>query len=177
MAGNFLCGPEAEVAVFRRTEAATFQVHRPDKSPKVIAFGGGADQPVVGDWDGDGRVNPGVRTPDTKTFALKTPVGITTLVFGKPADLPVAGDWDGDGVWEIGIRRPASSTFRLRAADTTVSIVSLGDADDLPVTGDWDGDRRTDLGVFDVATATFTLRVVDADGLRLDGPGAVRRAG
>ena len=165
VAGNFLAGPEAELAVFRRTELATFQVRRPGKSAKVIAFGGGADQPVVGDWDGDGRVNPGVRTPSTKTFALQTPAGITTLAFGKPADLPVAGDWDGDGLWEVGIRRPARSVFRLRAADATVSVVKLGDANDLPVTGDWDGDRRTDLGVFDIATAAFTLRVVDADGL------------
>ena len=165
VAGNFVGGAEAEVAVFRRTEAATFQVRRPDMAPKVIPFGGAADQPVVGDWDGDGRVNAGVRTPATRTFALKTPVGVTTLAFGKPADLPVAGDWDGDGLWEIGIRRPTSALFRLRATDGTVSVASLGDADDLPVTGDWDGDRRTDLGVYDVATATFTLRIVDADGL------------
>ena len=165
VAGNFVGGVAAEVAVFRRTQAATFQIHRPDKGPKVIPFGGGADQPVVGDWDGDGRVNPGVRTPATKTFALKTPLGVTTLAFGKPADLPVAGDWDGDGLWEIGIRRPATAVFRLRAADGTVSVVGLGDPDDLPVTGDWDGDGRTDLGVYDLATATFTLRIVDGDGL------------
>lgn len=165
VAGNFLAGQEAELAVFRRTDAATFQVRRPDRSPKVIAFGGGADQPVVGDWDGDGWVNPGVRTPGTKTFALKTPLGVTTLVYGRRTDLPVAGDWDGDGVWEIGIRRPAASTFRLRAADATVSVVALGDADDLPITGDWDGDRRTDVGVYDITTATFTLRIVDGDGL------------
>ena len=165
IAGNFLAGPEAELAVFRRTELATFRVHRARKRPKVIAFGGGADQPVVGDWDGDGRVSPGIRTPATRTFALKTPAGITTIVFGKPADLPVAGDWDGDGLWEIGIRRPSTSTFRLRAADGSVSAVALGDPDDLPVAGDWDGDRRTDVGVYDIGTATFTLRIVDADGL------------
>lgn len=165
VAGNFLAGPEAEVAVFRRTAAATFQVYRPEKAPKQIAFGGAVDQPVVGDWDGDGRVNPGVRTPATRTFSLKTPLGITTVVLGRPADLPVAGDWDGDGFWEVGVRRPARSVFRLRAADGTIATVALGDRDDLPVTGDWDGDLRTDLGVYDLATATFTLRIVDAEGL------------
>lgn len=165
LAGNFLGGLGAEIAVFRRAETATFQVRRPNKAPKVIPFGGGADQPVVGDWDGDGRVSPGVRTPGTRTFALKTPAGIASVVFGKPADLPVAGDWDGDGLWEIGIHRPARSKFRLRAADGSVTAVVLGDANDLPVTGDWDGDGRTDLGVYDIATATFTLRIVDGDGL------------
>lgn len=165
VAGNFLAGPEAEVGIFRRASVATFQVQRVDRAPKVITFGGVTDQPFVGDWDGDGRVNPGVRTPGTKTFALRLPTGVVTVVFGRPADLPVAGDWDGDGVWEIGVRRPRTSTFRLRAADATVSTVVLGDPDDLPVTGDWDGDGRTDLGVYDLGTATFTLRIVDADGL------------
>jgi hypothetical protein len=165
VAGNFLGTPEAEVAVFRRTAAATFLVSRGDRSPKAIPFGTSVDAPVVGDWDGDGRVNAGVRTPATRTFQLQTPAGVTTLVYGNPADLPVAGDWDGDGVWEIGVRRPARSVFRLRAADGSVSVVRLGDRDDLPVTGDWDGDGRTDVGVFDSATATFTLRIVDGEGL------------
>lgn len=165
LAGNFVAGPEAEVAIFRRASASTFQVQRIDRAPKVITFGATTDQPFVGDWDGDGRVNPGVRTPTTKTFTLRLPTGSSTVVFGKPADLPVAGDWDGDGLWEVGVRRARDASFRLRHADGTVSMVLLGDADDLPVTGDWDGDLHTDVGVYDVDTATFTIRVVDVDGL------------
>lgn len=165
LAGNFLAGPEAEVGVFRRAATSTFQVQRADRAPKVIRFGATTDQPVVGDWDGDGRVNAGVRTPGTRTFTLRLPEITNTIVFGKPADLPVAGDWDGDGIAEVGVRRSRTSSFLLRAADGTVTTVALGDADDLPVTGDWDGDLRTDVGVYDVASATFTLRVVDADGL------------
>lgn len=165
VAGNFLGTPEAELAVFRRTAAASFLVNRGDRNPKTIRFGTSVDAPVVGDWDGDGRVNAGVRTPATRTFQLQTPAGVTAIVFGSAADLPVAGDWDGDGVWEVGVRRAARSVFRLRAADGSVSVVGLGDRDDLPVTGDWDGDGRTDVGVFDSATAVFTLRIVDGDGL------------
>ncbi|MFC6285063.1 peptidoglycan DD-metalloendopeptidase family protein [Nocardioides sp. GCM10027113] len=165
VAGNFLGTPEAEVAVFRRAAAAAFQVRRPNGGTKVIPFGTSVDAPVVGDWDGDGRANAGVRTPATKTFQLSTPAGVTTVVFGSAADLPVAGDWDGDGLWEVGVRRASRSLFRLRAADGTVTSITLGDADDLPVTGDWDGDGRTDVGVFDSATATFTLRITDQDGL------------
>ncbi len=165
VAGNFLGGPVAEVAVFRRSATATFLVNRPNKAPKAIAFGGSTDQPVVGDWDGDGRVNPGVRTPATKTFQLQTPAGVSTIVFGAVADQPIAGDWDGDGLWEVGVLKAGSNLFRLRAADGTVTKVTLGDPDDLPVTGDWDGDKRTDLGVYDRDTATFTLRIVDGDGL------------
>jgi hypothetical protein len=165
VAGNFVGTPAAEVAVYRRAARSTFQVLRSGRTPKVLRFGTATDQPVVGDWDGDGLVNPGVRTPATRTFRLRTPSGVTSIVLGAVSDQPVAGDWDGDGRWEVGVRTAGTGAFQLRAADGTLTAVTLGDADDLPVTGDWDGDGRTDLGVFDVATSTFTLRVIDADGL------------
>jgi murein DD-endopeptidase MepM/ murein hydrolase activator NlpD len=165
VAGNFVGTPEAEVAVYRRTARATFQVMRSGRTPKRLKLGTATDQPVVGDWDGNGRANPGVRTPATKTFQLWTPAGITSIVLGAVGDQPIAGDWDGDGLWEVGVHRAGTNDFRLRAADGTVSTVTLGDADDLPVTGDWDADGRTDLAVFDIGTATFTLRRLDGDGL------------
>lgn len=165
LAGNFVGGPEAEVAVFRRAARATFLVEREGREPKVLTFGTSTDQPLAGDWDGDGRVNPGVRTPGSKTFRLRTPAGTTSIVFGRIADQPIAGDWDGDGLDDVGVRRPGNATFRLRAADGTVTVAPLGDADDLPVTGDWNGDGLTDVGVYDLATATWTLRLVDGDGL------------
>jgi hypothetical protein len=182
IAGNFVGGPEAEAVVFRRASTATFQVMRAGRGPKVIRFGTSTDQPVVGDWDGDGRTNPGVRTPETRTFQLRTPAGVTSIVFGKVKDLPIAGDWDGDGRWEVGVRRSDSNVFRLRAADGKLGSIALGDVNDVPVTGDWDGDGATDLGVYDVATSTFTLRKVD-DGLvwtsqvRFGSPGDLPVAG
>jgi hypothetical protein len=165
LAGSFVDGPEAEVAVYRRATTARFVVQRPGASPLVIRFGGAADHPFTGDWDGDGAVDVGVRVGAQPVFRRRTAEGVVRTRFGKVKDLPVAGDWDGDGRFEVGVRRAGSDLFRMRAADGTVTTATLGDADDLPVTGDWDGDGRTDLGVFDQATATFTLRVVDADGL------------
>jgi hypothetical protein len=165
LAGNFADGPEAELVVFRRLERGRFVVQRPGLAPTEIPFGNATDQPFLGDWDGNGRVNVGVRVPESSSFRLKTPAGVTRVTLGAPRDLPVAGDWDGDGRWEVGVRRATAGRFVLRAADDTRTKVVLGDRDDLPVTGDWDGDGRTDLGVYDQGTATFTLRVVDQDGL------------
>lgn len=165
LAANFMDDPSAEVAVFRRAAIAKFRIHRDGRRPKVLRLGTATDQPVVGDWDGDGYANPGVRTPATKTFALQTSAGVSTIVLGGLRDLPIAGDWDGDGTWEVGVRRARSGKHLLRAADGSVSVAWLGDADDVPVTGDWNGDGRTDLGAFDPATATFTLRMVDSEGL------------
>ena len=165
IAGNFVDGPESDPALFRRRSKSSFQIRQATTThPRIIVFGSATDQPVVGDWDGDGISDVGVRTPATKTFQLRTAAGVTPIVFGASGDLPVAGDWDGDGTWEIGVRRAGSSTFRLRGADGTVTAVKLGDSNDLPVTGDWDGDGRSDLGVYDPGTSTFTLRAVDQDG-------------
>ena len=102
LAGNFLRDGKAEVAVFRRGAPSQFRIQRPDRGPKVVSFGSSTDQPVVGDWDGDGYSDVGVRTPGTRTFSLRTAAGVTSVVLGKPRDLPLAGDWDGDGSWEVG---------------------------------------------------------------------------
>ncbi len=165
LAANMIGKAPAELVVYRREARSQFQVLRAGMSPKVRRFGTATDEPVLGDWDGNGTANVGVFTPATATFALKTASGRTTLAFGAVGDQPVAGDWDGDGLWEVGVRRPAEATFHLRAADGSLSSIRLGSASDLPVTGDWDGDGRTDLGVFDQTTATFTLRRVDSEGL------------
>jgi hypothetical protein len=165
LAGNFIGDAPAEVAVYRRAAPATFEINRLSGTTKVVRFGTATDQPVAGDWDGDGRFNPGVRTPADRTFQLRTPTGLVSIVFGGVKDLAVAGDWDGDGLWEVGVRKAGKPVWRLRAADGTVTKVIFGSAGEVPVTGDWDGDGRTDLGTYDSATATFTLRIVDTDGL------------
>ena len=164
VAGNLAGDPAAEVAVYRRTKKASFVVSQPGAAPRVVPFGYSTDEPVLGDWDGDGLSNLGVWTPKRAMFKLQTNAGLAKVVWGVPSDRPVSGDWDGNGSVEVGVRRPGDATFYQRMADGTTGQVVLGDADDLPVTGDWNGDRVTDLGVFDQGTATFTLRLVDAAG-------------
>ncbi len=162
--------------VYRRAAKSTFLVERPGLTPKVLRFGKATDEPVVGDWDGDGRANPGLRAPGRTVFRLRAAGAVTRVAFGAAEDRAGGG--------RLGRRRAAG---RSASGSPTASSccgartarppsVALGDRDDLPVTGDWDGDRRTDLGVYDQATATFTLRVVDEEGLAWTRAGAVRRA-
>src|SRR5689334_20036517 len=140
IAGNFVAGPTSEVGLFRRAAPSTFQIARPGTTPMKIKLGVETDQPIVGDWDGDGLSNPGVRTPSTRTFTLKTPAGLSSVVLGGAKDLPVTGDWDGDGRTDLGVRKAAKPTWVLRMADGTTTRVTFGSVTDLPVTGDWDGD-------------------------------------
>lgn len=166
LAGNLLGSRPAERVVYRRAARSLFLVQREGREPKTMRLGTATDQPVLGDWDGNGKANLGVYTPATATFTLRAGrTATTTVVLGAPGDQPVAGDWDGDGTWEVGVRSPATGTWTLRHADGSTTSVALGSAPELPVTGDWDGDGRTDLGVYDTATATFTLRRVDREGL------------
>ena len=161
LAGNFTGDAAAEVAVFRREKRAKFLINQ---GALTVKFGKPFDEPLVGDWDGDGQLDVGVRTPARGMFKLRTPTGVVKIKFGRSSDLALAGDWDGDGRTDVGVRRSSDGTFWPRMPDGSAYPVWLGDSDDLPVTGDWDGDGRTDLGVFDQATATFTLRTVGADG-------------
>jgi murein DD-endopeptidase MepM/ murein hydrolase activator NlpD len=164
LAGDMYGGRAAELMVFRKSAPAAFHITRTGIKERVIKLGVGVDQPVLGDWDGDGRVDPGVRDPDSRVFTMQVKRTKTTVRFGKRGDLPIAGNWDGVGSWEIGVRRPGIAKFVLRMPDGSSQKVALGDADDLPVTGDWDGNGVTDLGVYDQATATFTLLQTDPMG-------------
>ena len=166
LAGNMRGDRMAELVVYRRAGRSQFLVQRPGREPKRMRLGTATDEPVLGDWDGNGKANLGVWSPSTGIFTMRVGKRATTTVeLGSSSDQPVAGDWDGDGVWEVGVRSPATGAWTLRAADGSAQTVALGDAADIPVTGDWDGDGRTDVGVFDPTTATFTLRRVDGEGL------------
>lgn len=166
LSANMIGDAAAELVIYRRAKRSSFLVQRPGSAPRRMPLGRATDEPVLGDWDGNGRANVGVWSPADATFTLRMKKKTTArLPFGDPTAQPVAGDWDGDGRWEVGVREPASGTWRLRARDGAVREVVFGGSGDLPVTGDWDGDGRTDLGVFDQSTATFTLRREDGDGL------------
>ncbi|WP_165807213.1 M23 family metallopeptidase [Nocardioides currus] len=163
VAADFTGDAISEVAVFRRGKKSSFVVNEP-AGARVMVFGNATDEPVLGDWDGDGTVNVGVWRAKKAKFRLKTATKVVKVGFGVPTDRAIAGDWDGNGTDEIGVYRSSVGTFYQRLADGSSTAVVLGDADDQPVTGDWDGNGVTDLGLYDPATSTFTLRVVDAGG-------------
>ena len=154
-----------EPALFRRGKVAKFILRRTGTTPLRVPYGLSTDQPVSGDWNGDGLGDVGVRRPGWKAFLLRNADGTTTqVIFGKVTDVGVTGDWDGNGSTEVGVWSPATRVFTLRNADGTARTVTLGALGDRPVTGDWNGDRITDLGVWTPSTGTFTMRTQTRDG-------------
>ena len=135
-----------EPAVFRRGKVANFILRRAGTTPLRVAFGLDTDEPVSGDWNGDGLTDVGVRRPGWKAFLLRHADGTSTQVtLGRVQDVGVTGDWDGNGSTEVGVWNPAARVWTLRATNGTTRTVTLGALGDRPVTGDWNGDKITSV--------------------------------
>jgi len=135
----------------------------PDFDP--FMYGLRHDQPVAGDWDGDGVTTAGVVRADPATgywqwfLRNNNSAGnpdVPAFEFGSArTDVPLVGDWDGDGVTTIGVARAESSTGYRRwilrnsnsAGNPDVPSFAYGLLSDAPVVGDWDGDGVTTIGV------------------------------
>ncbi len=127
-------------------------------------YGDPADTPLLGDWDGDGTVTPGLhRTSDGKIYLRNSNTqgnADIEFFFGNPGDIPLAGDWDGDGDDTVSLYRPSEARFYiinelgsneegLGAADFDFLF---GDVGDRPFVGDWDGDGIDEVGLHRVST-------------------------
>jgi hypothetical protein len=131
---------------------ATAAVWRPQDGPH-FSFGSRFDWPVVGDWNGDGKDEPGVFRGNTfhLGYAAVPPSRTVAFRFGRAGDMPIAGDWNGDGVDTVGVFR--RGVFYLRntnstgAADEVIRFGSTTEGVDHPLIGDWDGDGRDELAV------------------------------
>ena len=112
-------------------------------SPEVsFRFGRPTDQPLFGDWDGDGQATPGLFRNGQWLLRDKLWGGSVdrTIQFGRPGDLPVVGDWDGDGDDDIAVFRAGIWLFDLGLTGGDAERTQrFGKPSDNPVAGDWNG--------------------------------------
>jgi hypothetical protein len=61
----------------------------------VFSYGIPTDEPIVGDWDGNGTVTPGVVRGNQWLLRNSATGGSATIsfAFGGIGDLPVTGEW------------------------------------------------------------------------------------
>ncbi len=163
---------------------------RPETGPAdlVVTLGpfGGHDRPILGDWDGDGRVTVGVFDPERSRFYLRNrntsgpPDAV--IDFGPPVTdtahlrVPVVGDWLGQGVTGMGYYDPWLSRFVLRlgpnrtgAPQRSVVYIDYGNGAQvgrdyvpvLPVTGDWrdSAGNATKIALYVPAQGRFLLKL------------------
>ena len=120
----------------------------------AFLYGDVGDVPIVGDWDGDGIDNSGIRRGNKFYLDTDPSTGGAEIfiTFGNTTDdIPVAGDWDGDGVDTVGVYRPSTATWHLlnshvnNGTDIWVQYGNPGGGD-IPLVGNWDGDGIDTIG-------------------------------
>ncbi|MGZ4591036.1 MAG: SpoIID/LytB domain-containing protein [Actinomycetes bacterium] len=135
-------------------------------------IGGPSATPIVGDWDGDGRDEPGWFRRGQVALLMTDANGtwVKRYRFGRSGDLPVVGDWDGNGVDSVGVFR--AGTWFLRndqsggAADRSFAYGAAGDR---PVAGRWTTGSPSDAnpkvpGIGVVRAGVWMLRTTPTAG-------------
>jgi hypothetical protein len=117
-------------------------------------------EPVLFDYDGDGRSDLSVRRPtDNIWYILRGTAGFMAMQFGVTGDLIAPADYDGDAKTDIAVFRPSSGTwFMFNSGSQTFTTVGWGANGDVPVPADHDGDGKADLVVFRQSTGQWFTR-------------------
>ena len=128
---------------------------RQDLIDHVFEYGASADQPIAGDWNGDGIRTVGIFSQGTWILDSdadgRMDAEDSKVRFGQPGDVPVVGDWNGDGVEQLGIYRDGLWVLDLngnREIDATDKVFEMGGAEDVPMAGDFDGDGVDEASLY-----------------------------
>ncbi|HEX8565537.1 MAG TPA: FG-GAP-like repeat-containing protein [Pyrinomonadaceae bacterium] len=148
----------ADLAVYRngsQTGGQSYFFYRPSSQPGVdfraITWGTTGDKPVVGDYDGDGKLDAAVFRPSVAYWYIlrSSDNQFVQQQFGVSTDIPTPADFDGDGVTNFAVYRPSTGTWYTSTDPATnYGEVRWGISTDIPVAADYDGDGRADIAVF-----------------------------
>jgi hypothetical protein len=169
MAGDWDGDGKADLAVYRAASSAggqSFFYYRPSSQPAVnfnaIPLGTTGDKPLLGDFDGDDRLDPAVFRSSTATatwIILQSSINqIMQTTFGLSTDIPVPADYDGDGKANIAVFRPSNGTwYTSQNAANNYGAIVFGVNGDVPVPVDYDGDGKSDAAVFRPSNGAWYL--------------------
>lgn len=126
--------------------------------PYTVVHGIASDFFVPGEFDRDGRADPGIWRSGAAVTAqflnLRSATSRQRIVFGQTGDDPtVPGDYDGDGIGDAAVYRGGASAgqpshwiYKPSGGGAVVDVV-WGQNGDFPAPGDYDGDGRMDFAV------------------------------
>lgn len=123
----------------------------------VGVFGQAGDVPIIGDWDGTGKLRIGVFRAgqwlvDINGNGRWDSGADQRFIYGQPGDIPITGDWDGSGKLRIGVFRAGQWLLDMNGNNKWEQGIDqmfvFGQAGDIPVIGDWDGTGKLRIGVF-----------------------------
>lgn len=111
------------------------------------------DEPLSGDWDGDGIATPGIHRGNLfYLYSSNDPWGsVSGFILGEAGDHAIVGDWNNDGIDTIALQR--ANLFYVSNVNSTGGTspddyaLQFGEAGDVGVGGDWNGDDVDTIGV------------------------------
>lgn len=81
---------------------------------ETLSFGFPGTKPVMGDYDGDGKLDAAVYYDASGTwYILGTKAGFFQVSWGYPGTVPIVADLDGDGADDVSVYSPDTGTWHL----------------------------------------------------------------
>jgi hypothetical protein len=109
------------------------------------------DQPVPGDYDGDGATDLAVYRHANGEWFIQPISGAPaySYAWGQPSwfDMPIPADYDGDGRTDVAVLRRFTGEWFLLRSSAGQAIVNWGYGT-TPTPGDFDGDNAAEVGVW-----------------------------
>ncbi|HEV8591330.1 MAG TPA: VCBS repeat-containing protein [Pyrinomonadaceae bacterium] len=149
---------KADLAVYR--DAAPGQqsyfyfrgsLNNPAGNITYVPWGTNGDQPVRGDFDGDGRQDAAIfRSSNSVWYVLQSSNSQPKYLFwGVASDHRVAADYDGDGKTDAAVFRPSNNIwYILNSLTGTPSYYRWGTSSDALVPADYNGDGKAEVAVY-----------------------------
>src|SRR5262249_38293905 len=125
-----------------------------------VQLGTVTDKPVPADYDGDGRADPAVMSPNG-TWTVRPSGGGADIVqaWGIGSDRPGPAGFAGGRRAHLADFRPFTGHWIVKLSNTGATLdVALGVSSDRLVPGDYDGDGRTDMAVFRPSEGKWYVR-------------------
>ena len=116
-----------------------------------VPWGTTGDEPVRGDFDGDGKLDAAIFRPANRNWYVSQSSNTAIVIrqWGAPGDLLVPRDYDGDEKTDLAVFRPGDGTWYVsKSTNGGFQSFKWGVSDDVLVPADYDGDGKADFAVY-----------------------------
>jgi len=165
---NANASPPADLAVWRPSTGYWYVLGGQGSAQTSFAWGGLGDEPVPGDFDGDGKTDFAIWRPSAANsngtwYVSYSSNGNTySVTYGLDTDQPTAADFDGDGKTDVAVFRQSTGHWYIQGTTAGLIDIYFGQTDDVPAPADYDGDGKADAAFWrSSASSVYAKRSSD----------------